>query len=72
MDSNRHSKILLDLYYSISSVQPSRIRSSANNFIIDSQMINMHSTFTEIENIYEFEDTRVATLTNRTEALEYE
>ena len=38
-------------------------------------MINMHPTFTEIENAYlysrEFEDTRVATLTNRIEALEF-
>ena len=39
-------------------------------------MINMHPTFTEIENAYiysrEFEDIRVATLINRIEALEYE
>ena len=58
--------------FSISSVQPSRSRSSTNNFIIDSQMINMHPTFTKIENAYlysrEFEDTRVVTLTNRIEA----
>ena len=39
-------------------------------------MINMHPTFIEIEDAYiysrEFEDTRIATLTNRIEALEYE
>ena len=38
-------------------------------------MINMHPTFTEIKNTYlylrEFEDTRVATLTNRIEILEF-
>ena len=39
-------------------------------------MINMHPTFTEIENAYiylrEFEDTRIATLINRIEALKFE
>ena len=38
-------------------------------------MINMHPTFIEIENTYtysrEFEDTRIATLTNRIEVLEF-
>ena len=76
MDSNRQPRTLLDLCYPISSVQPFRISSSANNFIIGPQMINMHPTFSKIEDAYvysrKFEDTRITTLTNKIEALEFE
>ena len=76
MDSNRQPKILQDLCYLISSTQSFRIKSSTNNFTIGPQTINMHPTFTGIEDAYiylrEFEATRIATLTSRIEALEFE
>ena len=72
-DSNVKPKTLREHWYPGGSVQPSTTRSPANN---RTQMINMHPTFTGIENAYiyprESLGAKTVASTNKIKALEFE